>query len=82
MDDKVLEAKLCTGLLNMADVCTVATYEAGASSGQRAGRCQWQSFTESMEVFSCTNAGARVEMGGDGAPAMRLWKRRKGAFEG
>jgi len=80
MDDEVLEAELRTGLLNMANVCAVATYEAGASSGQRAGRCQWRSFAESMEAFSCADTGARVEMDGDGAPAMHLWKWRKGAF--
>jgi len=39
MDDKVLKAELHAGLLDMANAHAVVTYEAGMSSGQRAGHC-------------------------------------------
>ena len=51
MDDEVLKAELHAGLLNMANVHAVVTYEAGTSSGQRAGCCQRRSFAESTEVL-------------------------------
>jgi hypothetical protein len=50
-DDEVLKAELRVGPLDTADVRAVVTYEAGTSSGQRAGHCQRRSFVESTEAL-------------------------------
>jgi hypothetical protein len=47
----------------MADVRAVATYEAGMSSGQRAGCCQWLLFAESTEALrQCLSRRGEIEM--------------------
>jgi hypothetical protein len=49
------------GLLDTANVHTVAIYEAGTSSGQRAGCCQQRLFAESTEALR-----RHLSRGGDG----------------